>query len=792
MKGPLFHPRRRVLLLLAQESIGGARRDRLMLHLDRCSECRHVYLTFGALDQVLSSPPQDELPGRLESRIQGALAAERARERTHGRWDTARVLRLAAMIAALSAVTCVCFYRSLYRPLLPPSPSDQHWEEPGIQPGPQGHAPASPQSVSRGGGPGKTPPPAPWRAEHHKATVRTKSGDSLPPAVPAPNPVRVAVIERVEGRPSVSRHGVPTDARPGATVLQGDEIRTDSTDRAMLRLPDGGQVVIGFDTTARLAPVAATSASGTGLGLLSGQVWAWSPGDGQAIGVETDSGVIEVHHGEALVRSSGPQHLQALSGASAEAIAFRGSVAFTDRDGRAIQLPEGHQLRIGLDSGAPRLEPQPLAVQLRVDAVWGTRHEMWGVRPVSTLELLQDLDAPRLWLGLGCAPVAPPRHGMQVVSVTPGSIAARAGVRPGDLLKSVGGSPTDSLTSLAAVQLALAASKTISFGIERDGEALDLLAAGQAIAPRLSRSGAEASASAAGLAAKGEFGAALAAMERLARTSPSDVSAWYNLGLLHEHGGSVAQALSCYQQAAQVSPNDATVLRALGRGYGLRGNAARASEALAKVVETSTDPKDRYLLGRVLLLSGRLEMSQQQAARLQASSRADGQAWGEVLSGQIVYLTRQDFAQAATDFARATQLDPTNVEATYYLALARMAMGAHEKARELLGSCLAAEPNSVRALALSEAVAYALRDFAEARRWADLALAVEPAEPFLLLNRSAVSIAQSHWDEAVLYSRQALAADQNFAPARIDLGVALTAMGRPKLALPAPMMTIFI
>ena len=166
---------------------------------------------------------------------------------------------------------------------------------------------------------------------------------------------------------------------PDGVVAIGDGLQTGDADHTLIGLPDKGQLLVDFDTAVRVSTPAETDESvGSSLQLLNGQIWVWSPGDGDPIQVKTPQGTAWVRRGEAVVsvlrsravsggRVSGPTEVTAL----------RGEVNLLGPGVHLVEIPAGHSLRI--QSRADELLPQerPLFEQLRVCSVWNRRYVLY-------------------------------------------------------------------------------------------------------------------------------------------------------------------------------------------------------------------------------------------------------------------------------------------------------------------------------------------------------------------------------------------------------------------------------
>jgi S1-C subfamily serine protease len=99
--------------------------------------------------------------------------------------------------------------------------------------------------------------------------------------------------------------------------------------------------------------------------------------------------------------------------------------------------------------------------------------------------LMRDGRVRRAYLGLVTTPAPVPnalrdrtgvRNALRVVEVAPGSPAARAGLRGGDLLLSAAGLPTMDARSLQRLMFAAAIGKPLQLTVLRNGAMVDVIA----------------------------------------------------------------------------------------------------------------------------------------------------------------------------------------------------------------------------------------------------------------------------------------------------------------------------
>lgn len=618
--------------------------------------------------------------------------------------------------------------------------------------------------------------------------------DMARPSTPVPTPKRIDLPKKavqsaglfrgIQGRPVIIRGQTTQVPTVGTRLIPGDEIRTGETDRALIRLPDSGQIVVGFDSSALIsAGLQSEKESTTTMELVRGNLWVWSPGDGREICIESRKGIGRVYHGEALVR-----HHEPLTTANwqrdavIEVLAFSGQVSFLDPRGRLVEIPLSHAIRAGQRTEIISAEEQPLVRILRLSSTWGTLYEAWQMPPLTAVDLLTQLDVPRVSLGAKLKPTLQPQQGLQVASIEPGSNAEQAGLRAGDNVLCVGQLPIVTATDVAASELLLAGQTERTITVGRGDTHLTLSLPRAATPPRLCDSANAHLSAIAVLTARADIGRAEQECMQITKEQPTCGSGWFNLGLLQEYQGRCSEALASYKKARQMSPESAEVHLALGRVYARDANGRRAAVAMARAVSIKSTGLGHYLLGKVLLLDGRLEQAQEQTQLLLTSSSAEDRAWGHSLAGQTAYIVDSDLSQVSLHWAEASVLDPANIEVTYYMAVAKWNMGNTTEAKQLLKALLQAQPDFIGATSLMGVIASGEQNWQEARQWFEKGRALAPESPVFPYNLGKVALATGDPAAAAIYYRQSIRKDPSFTVAYIGLGVALDRAGRWEMA----------
>jgi len=590
-------------------------------------------------------------------------------------------------------------------------------------------------------------------------------------------------VRFVVGNPTVVSEDQTNTAEPGSLLKSGYLLRTGAVDRVVIELPDRGQLMVNFDTAVRLKRAADSEATGLQVDLLGGQLWAWSPGDGRPIQATTQQGTATVHRAEAIIRAaqsedSGNGSMQYPT----EVVALRGRVQFVPSHQEKVTVLADHMLQVGPGSD---LQPRryPLAKLLRNTSVWGRQYELWQLVPVSPADLLRELAAPRLCLGLDIAVTADPGDGLEVATVVAGSPAAIAGVQAGDRLVAVAGQPVATLVDVACSEIRLACCSEAAITIRRGSQVRTIQILREITPGQLGTGESTAVTRIINLLAEHELEQAAAVARETTEQHPNCPGGWFNLGLIEEHRGRYREALNCYQQAAELAPGSAVVLSATGRAYAQLGNANRAIASLTGALQLRDDPENAYLLGRVALLSGNLPLAEQLTRQLLASPEARYQAWGHTLEGTILRVVDESLEPAAEHLRKALSLCPSNLHAAHSLAGTLLSLGRLDEAERVATALATVQPHSLRVVNRMGEIAYRQKSWQEAERWFQRAERLQVFPQLTAYNVASVIAARGNNEQAVRWCRLALTRDASFLPAHVRLAQMLDDQGRWRLAL---------
>lgn len=157
-----------------------------------------------------------------------------------------------------------------------------------------------------------------------------------------------------------------------------------------------------------------------------------------------------------------------------------------------------------------------------------------------------------------------------------------------------------------------------------------------------------------------KFSEALPLLEAAAREQPSSDAAQANLGAALYRLQRNHEALAAFRRAAQLNPANAQTQQSLGELLLDAGQSRKAAEALAEAVRlTKDDPALTLEYASALVAAGDLDQAEQ---AVNAMPNSDNSAEAHAVLGEIDE-KRGDYRAAASHFARAAALDPSEANA---------------------------------------------------------------------------------------------------------------------------------
>lgn len=784
MRGMSRHLRSRDLMLLSDGELPPAADAVARKHLDGCDACRSEYCRWVRERDALARLREAALPpderDRLRSRLSGVEQLP-ADDHTRGRLQMRRKVLALAGGAALLTGFLLCLRWPAPHRTVPGAhaPIERGGGASEMAPTANGVAAARP-APNRLVSPLESSPLLPGRRPRGKSHPRQGSSVSPSPSLDrgAP-PQTIAVASEVRGTPTITRAGLVQRAMPGMPISRGDDLRVADTDRVQMRFGDGAQIVVNSDSRVRIVSSASAvpeSEPSVRVDLLVGYVWAWSPGDGGEVQVQTESGVVRVHHGEALVRTHGPCDLEGLrDGRSVEVASLRGQVSFRGRGGHVTRVPAGLALLLGTAQDATANPPQRFSRILMRSRAWDRHSDEWSLPPLKRSDLLAMIAAPRVGLGMVVAPSIDVPDGLAVASLDKESLASRVGIEVGDILLAVAGRSVASLADLEAAQLLLPHTRDPEVRLRRGGQEM-VLELHATPPPKESARFSQGLTEIAREAAIGNTSAARVMARRLVADSPDSSWGWYDVGLLEEYEGDPLEAVIACKRAAQLAPDEPMMQLALGRAYANNGNLVRSEDAFRRAAELGAGASAVFWLGYTYLLDGHTKEALEEAARLASLSTPSGPQYAATLRALDAYL-EGDFTRALAEVGPALAAKGSPPEARCCAAAANLSLRRVEAARTVLAPAIKAYPDCAKAVNLMGVTYFSEKRWGEARAWFERGAKLRPMRDISICNLATIQVETRDLAGAATTYRDALRGSPSLVVARLGLGFALDRAG---------------
>lgn len=141
----------------------------------------------------------------------------------------------------------------------------------------------------------------------------------------------------------------------------------------------------------------------------------------------------------------------------------------------------------------------------------------------------------------------------------------------------------------------------------------------------------------------------------------------------------------------------------------------------------------------------RLAAARHGAAMAMRLAPETAEAW--LAKGYFLYRT-QDYAGALTALEEAGKRSPNNPEVLAARAFVERRRGNYEKSNELLTAALERDPRNVRLLGELADTLIHMPQPAEARRWLDRALSIQPGDPFTVAMKAGSYLAEGNFEAA--------------------------------------------
>jgi|GEM_PF-2302896 len=601
-----------------------------------------------------------------------------------------------------------------------------------------------------------------------------------------PSPATVAFAY---GEPVIWQGQRKLETGRGTRLAPGVRVLTEETDRILIKLADGSQALVDFDSCVEVSPQRkhGTRSTSPDLVIRSGRTWVWSPGDSEGMRVGVRDCSVSLRAAEAMLAA-------ATSDASGGVtlVTLRGE-SVIKRRGEERAVPEKWIFSAGPDGRSETIPvPEPRLRTLHVQGRLGSHYEVWKPPALSRTDLLETLVTPRIRLGLRVEPIPTPDGGLRVESVAPGSPAASAGVRAGDIVLSLQGRSIDSVEQLRAQEILLGArdrseeNEQLNIvvvrrdALRRRRVALSATSIATECSPRSLARIAQAGA----MVAAGDLVTAQETYRAVLEDERACMAARFNLGLLEEYEQKWREAAAFYRHAVAAAPDNADIRLAYGRSLMGVGNLRRAAEELSHALSIRPDlAQARYLLGLSLLFDGREEECRRQVQKLLNETATIDR--GEDLLGDIDYLQGKIEA-ARSHYRQALAANPFNLQAKLDLGAAEVSLGNSDAAEGAFKEALRQDPRCFRAANSLGIICGRRSSWRRAEHWLRRALALRPESAEVLSNLGWLNCkmarlldSQEHYRQAEQYYQDALTLDRLLPPAaRVGLGIALQRQGR--------------
>jgi len=193
---------------------------------------------------------------------------------------------------------------------------------------------------------------------------------------------------------------------------------------------------------------------------------------------------------------------------------------------------------------------------------------------------------------------------------------------------------------------------------------------------------------------KGDYPAAVKALNALAERNPKDAQVLYNLGSAHDVLDHPGQAENAYKRAIAVEPNMVEAHLALGLLLARNGNPGEAHSELAAA--TTVPNGDAALRARAFRAMTRLDQSGNPAAaseELLSALKLSAETPDDTLLTGELAMANNDAPAAEAAFRRLLAADPNNSQASAALAHLLVQQNKLDQAEPLLAAALAKHPD---------------------------------------------------------------------------------------------------
>jgi tetratricopeptide (TPR) repeat protein len=275
--------------------------------------------------------------------------------------------------------------------------------------------------------------------------------------------------------------------------------------------------------------------------------------------------------------------------------------------------------------------------------------------------------------------------------------------------------------------------------------------------------------------AKRDFDSALRFCNALVGTHPLHFAGWFNCGVALQKLGLFEKAAGAYLRAAALDSGSAEALLSLGTVLQELERWDGACDAYEKALALAPHLKTaRWNLGLLFENRKELRKAEEQYSRLVEQYPDTQDAWFRL---GYVRLQLEDFPGCLKAFDACLALPGSCPEALLNIGIAHWKMRNIEMAKEAFRKSLgsASKAHALRCLA---AIALRQQDYEQALALHRQLVEFDETDSNLLYNMALLSQKRGRAADAVRYYRQALAVRADFPQALLNLGHALSALGK--------------
>ena len=225
----------------------------------------------------------------------------------------------------------------------------------------------------------------------------------------------------------------------------------------------------------------------------------------------------------------------------------------------------------------------------------------------------------------------------------------------------------------------------------------------------------------------GDYEAARKGFEQVVAKAPQSLNAQFNLGLIAERQGKLAEAQAAYEKVLSVDSNHQPTLLNLGRLYRLQDRFEDAIGLYEKALKTPGREHDVGLLNNLTVayrLAGKFELAEATARRVLARSKDNPDAYKNL---SLIYYDQGQYRLAEVVSANARKLAENDPGVYNNLGMIYLKLNERPRALAQFQKAVSLDPKFAPGYLNIGAMALAFRDYAGAERAFAKAVELDPA-----------------------------------------------------------------